>query len=237
MFIIPAIDLREGACARVLGEQPSGAGIYSDDPLEQAILLREQGAKWIHITDLDGAFSGHLCNLRIIQQLADFADLKIQHSGGVRSLEHITTLLDIGVNRVVLSASVLRDKELTENAISRFGDKVIAGVDGRDGLVSLEGFGTAVALPVSTLLSRLKDLGMERFIYTDIRRSASMKGPNYPGIADIISNSGMQTIIAGGISDYAAIMKLKDMGASAAIIGKAIYTGSIDLKKAVEIAK
>jgi len=236
MRVIPAIDLREGACARVLGQVP-GNGVYSNDPLEQAIILREQGAEWIHITDLDGAFSGHLCNLRIIQQLADFADIKIQHYGGVRSLEHIKTLLDLGVSRVVLSAVVLRDEALTGEAIKQFGDRVAAGIDSRDGLVSLEGFGTATALPVEKLVARLKEQGMERFIFTDISRPASMKGPNYPGIEEIISASHMELMVAGGISDYESITKLKEMGVDAAIIGKAIYTGVLDLRKAIEAAE
>ena len=142
MEIIPAIDIREGACARVLGDIPPEANIYSENPLEQAIIMRELGAEWVHITDLDGAFSGHLCNLHNIQEIVELGGVKVQHSGGIRSLEHISTLLSMGVGRVVLSASILRNHDLVRQAYERFGDQVIPGVDARDGAVSIEGFET-----------------------------------------------------------------------------------------------
>lgn len=236
MDIIPAIDLREGACARVLGDKTPEHSVYSDDPLEQAIILKDLGAEWVHITDLDGAFSGHLCNLRIIQELTEYSGVKVQHSGGVRSLENISTLLSLGVSRVVLSSAVLRNGELTAKAFAQYGDRVIPGVDGRDGMAAIEGFETSAAKSVIKLLAEIRAIGMEKIIYTDLRRYGTMKGPNFEGIAEIIESSGMKTVIAGGVCTYEAIEKLKAMGAESLIIGKAIYTGAIDLRKAMEIA-
>lgn len=237
MEIIPAIDLREGACARVLGDKLPEHGVYSDDPLEQAIILKDLGAEWVHITDLDGAFSGHLCNLRIIQELVEYSGIKVQHSGGIRSLEHISTLLSLGVGRVVLSSAVLRNTELTAKAFDKFGDQIIPGVDGRDGMAAIEGFETSAAKSVVKLLAEIRAIGIRKILYTDLRRYGTMKGPNFEGIAEIIETSGMKTVIAGGISTYEAIEKLKAMGADSLIIGKAIYTGAIDLKRARQIAE
>lgn len=237
MEIIPAIDLREGACARVLGADSTTAAIRSEDPLEQAVILRELGAEWVHITDLDGAFSGHLCNLRVVQEIIETSGLKMQHSGGVRSMEHIDTLLALGVSRVALSSSILRNRELTARIIAKYGDQVIPGVDGRDGMVATEGFNSFVATSVRKLLGDLKEMGVRQIIYTDLRRCGAMKGPNYEGIGDILLNSGMKALIAGGVNSYEAIERLKDMGASGLIIGKAVYTGAIDLRRAEEIAR
>ena len=237
MEIIPAIDLREGACARVLGADSTTEAIRSDDPLEQAVILRELGAVWVHITDLDGAFSGHLCNLRILQEIVETSGLRVQHSGGVRSMENIDTLLSLGVSRVVLSSSILRNRELTGRIIEKYGEKVIPGVDGRDGMVAMEGFTTSAATSVINLLADLKNMGVRQIIYTDLRRCGAMKGPNFESIGDLLLNSGLKAFIAGGINSYQAIERLKDMGASGLIIGKAIYTGAIDLQHAEEIAR
>lgn len=237
MDIIPAIDLREGACARVLGDTLPEHGVYSDDPLEQAIMLRELGAEWVHITDLDGAFSGHLCNLRIIQEIVEYAGVKVQHSGGIRSLEHVNTLLAMGVSRVVLGTAVLRNNELTAKAFEKFGEQIIPGIDGRDGMIAIEGFETSAAKSVLRMLNELRDIGIQRVIYTDLRRYGTMRGPNFEGIAEIINNCGMKTVVAGGVSRYESIERLRTMGAEGIIIGKAIYTGAIDLKKALQIAE
>ena len=236
MEIIPAIDLREGACARVLGDNHPEQAVYSDDPLEQAVILKGLGASRVHITDLDGAFSGHLCNLRIIQELVEYSGVKIQLSGGIRSLEHMDTLISLGVDKVVLGAAILRNASLTAKAFEKHGDKVIPGVDGRDGMVAIEGFETSAAKSVVKLMAEIKDIGINQAIYTDLRRYGTMKGPNFEGIEEIISTSGLKITVAGGISQYQSIEKLKDMGAGAIIIGKAIYAGVIDFIKARQIA-
>ena len=236
MEIIPAIDLREGACAPVLGFEVNHEH-FSPDPVEQSIMLKEQGAEWLHITDLDGAFSGHLCNLRVLQEIKEASGLKIQHSGGVRSMEDINTLAALGIERIVLSASVLRNRALTERAFATYGEKIVPGVDGRDGMVALEGFETAVATSVFKLLDEIKAMGVTRILFTDRRRCGAMKGPNFEGIRDILHISGLKVMIAGGINSYETIERLKEMGAGSLVIGKALYINAINLKRAQEIAR
>lgn len=238
MEIIPAIDIREGACARVLGDKAPDANIYSENPLEQAIVMRELGAEWIHITDLDGAFCGHLCNLHNIQEVVELSGVKVQHSGGIRSLEHISTLLSMGVSRVVLSAAVLRNKTLVRQAYEKFGDQVIPGVDGRDGSVSIEGFETVTNTEVPSLMADLEEAGFSQVLYTDLRRYGTMRGPNMADIRQVASSTKMKIWVAGGVSNCDSISELKTVpGVEGIIIGKAIYTGAIDLRKALAIAK
>ena len=235
MEIIPAIDLREGACARIFGDA-APSSLYTDDPLEQAIIFKQLGVERIHITDLDAAFCGHLCNLRIIQEIVEYSGVKVQLAGGVRTMEHITTLADLGVDEIVLGVPVLRNSELTAKAVSLYGQRVVPGVDGRDGMVAIEGFETSVSKSVTKFLKEIRKQGIKRVVYTDLRRYGTMKGPNYDGIREVIEVSGMEVSIAGGISDYESLQKLKDMGVKGAIIGKAIYSGTIELPRAVEIA-
>lgn len=234
MEIIPAIDLREGACARVFGEV-SPAEIYTDNPLEQAIIFKQLGATQIHITDLDGSFSGHLCNLRVVQEIAEKSGLSLQLSGGVRSLEDIATLSELGVNHIVVGNHFLNNRSLLKQAFAKYGEHIVPGVDGRDGMVAIEGFETSLSKSVSVLLKEIKELGMSRILYTDLRRYGSMKGPNFAGITELVEGSGLQVMIAGGVSDYASLKRLKSIGIAGAVIGKAIYSGNIELQRAMQI--
>ena len=235
MEIIPAIDLREGACARIFSDV-SPAEIYSDDPLEQAVIFKHLGVKSVHITDLDGSFCGHLCNLRVIQEMLELSGLAIELVGGIRSMENIDTLIDLGVSRVVVGVQVLRDKELTKKAFEKYGEKILPGIDARDGMVAIEGFETSLGKTAVMVLKEIKAMGINKIIYTDLRRYGSMKGPNFQGIEEMVETSGMEIVVAGGISDYQALRRLKDIGVAGAVIGKAIYSGNIELPRALEIA-
>ena len=235
MEIIPAIDLREGACARIFSDV-SPAEIYSDDPLEQAVIFKHLGVNSVHITDLDGSFCGHLCNLRVIQEMLELSGLAIELVGGIRSMENIDTLIDLGVSRVVVGVQVLRDKELTKKAFEKYGEKILPGIDARDGMVAIEGFETSLGKTAAMVLKEIKAMGINKIIYTDLRRYGSMKGPNFQGIEEMVETSGMEIVVAGGISDYQALRRLKDIGVAGAVIGKAIYSGNIELPRALEIA-
>ena len=235
MEIIPAIDLREGACARIFSDV-SPAEIYSDDPLEQAVIFKHLGVKSVHITDLDGSFCGHLCNLRVIQEMLELSGLAIELVGGIRSMENIDTLIDLGVSRVVVGVQVLRDKELTKKAFEKYGEKILPDIDARAVMVDIEGFETSLGKTATMVLKEIKAMGINKIIYTDLRRYGSMKGPNFQGIEEMVETSGMEIVVAGGISDYQALRRLKDIGVAGAVIGKAIYSGNIELPRALEIA-
>ncbi len=237
MQVIPAIDLRVGACARLLDDNQVSMDVYSDDLLEQINIFKDLGAKKVHITDLDGAFSGHLCNLRILQEVVRYADMEIQLAGGIRTMENIDTLISLGIHQVVLSATVLRNAELTGRAVAAYGRQVVAGIDGRDGMATIEGFETSASKTVSNLLKDIIALGMRDIIFTDVRRYGSMKGPNMDSIGELIQSAGADIYIAGGVSDYQTIQRLKEIGVAGVIIGKALYTGAIEYAKAKEMAE
>jgi len=232
--IIPAIDLREGACTRVFGDDiPSS--IYTNDPFEQAIFFKQAGAKKVHITDLDASFCGHPCNLDVIKEIVDYSGLQVQLAGGVRSMKHIDTLAELGVSSIVLGVPILRDPALTKEAVAKYGARIIPGIDGRDGMVAIEGFETSVSKSVVDLFAEIRSWGISRAVYTDLRRYATMKGPNFEAIQQVMSGTDMGITIAGGISEYDAVKKLRDMGVEAVIIGKALYSGTMDLQKTIEI--
>jgi len=236
MEIIPAIDLREGQCIRLLGEEAEEVAIYHDDVLEQVLAFQEAGANWVHITDLDGAFSGHLGNLKIIQELIDYSDVNIQFSGGIRTKKDIETILEIGVDRVALGTAAIRDAELVRWACEKYGNKIALGLDSRDGLVAIEGWESPVEKTADELISEMKACGVEYLIYTDIRRDGSMKGPNLTAIEHVIKNSGMRVIVCGGIDSLDCVKKIRDFQAEGAVIGKAIYMGAINLPEAIALA-
>ena len=237
MLIIPAIDLREGACSRILGDSCEARHIYSNDPLQQVMLFKEAGARCVHITDLDGAFSGHLNNLPVIKEITAFSGVDIQFSGGVCSLNHVETLLSLGVKRIVLSTAMQRKPDTVAEAIKLYDGSVLAGLDGRDGMVITEGFETTVRTTVQRQVEMLRGLGMKQIVYTDLRRTGALKGPNFAGIEEIVKSGGLEVLVAGGIATLEAIAKLKAMGAAGAIIGKAIYTGAVDLPQAIKEAQ
>ena len=151
-------------------------------------------------------------------------------------MENIDTLIDLGVSRVVVGVQVLRDKELTKKAFEKYGEKILPGIDARDGMVAIEGFETSLGKTAAMVLKEIKAMGINKIIYTDLRRYGSMKGPNFQGIEEMVETSGMEIVVAGGISDYQALRRLKDIGVAGAVIGKAIYSGNIELPRALEIA-
>ena len=234
MEIIPAIDIREGACERIFGEAEP-ATVYTDDPLEQAIIFKQLGAKSIHITDVDGSFCGHLCTMPVISEMVDYSGVKIQFSGGIRTIEDIDKLIELGVDEIVPGVHIFRDPELAKAAVAKCGARLVPAVDGRDGMVAIEGFETSVSKTVPDFLAEIKALGIEKIIYTDLHRYGTMQDPDFDYLQKVL-DSGLKVIYAGGVSCYDNIKKLKDMGVEAVIIGKALYYGVIRLDKAIEIA-
>ena len=234
MDIIPAIDIREGACARIFGDAEP-ASVYTDDPLEQAIVFKQLGAKTVRLTDLDACFCGHPCNLPMLREMVDYSGVNIQLAGGVRTMGDIDMLMETGVDELVLGVHVLRDQELTKAALAKYGERLIPGLDCKDGIVSIEGFETSVSRTLQDLLQDIKEVGFRKYIYTDLHRHGSMRGPDVDEIRDILSLSDMQVTAAGGIADYDSLRRLKELGISRVIIGKALYHGVLKLDKAVAI--
>ncbi|MBR7114309.1 MAG: hypothetical protein IKC76_07365 [Firmicutes bacterium] len=236
MKIIPAIDIREGACTRLLTDCDEFNPIYSDDPLEQAHLLKDAGATFLHVNDLDGSFVGRLRNLDTVRDMLAFNNVAIQLSGGIRKMRDIDEAFAVGVDRVLVNAStILRHPHIITEAIEKYGAaRILAAIDGRNGMITYEGYETPLSHTVQSMLKEAKDLGIETIVYTDLYRY-SMEERNMERIHEIIADCGMKVIVAGGLVDEDMLHQLESWGAEGAVIGKAIYSGRLDLRHLVDV--
>ncbi len=231
--IIPAIDIRDGRCVRLYQGDFDQETVFSDDPVEVALEWQSLGAPRLHIVDLDGAFGGEVYNLDIITEIASAALVPTQLGGGIRQLETIEQLLKAGVERVILGTAAVEDQGLVKRACQRFRESIIVGIDARDGYISTHGWRQETQLEAVELAQSMVELGVSRFIYTDINRDGTLTEPNFSAIAELINAVRTPVIASGGISSLNHLNMLKALGAEGAIIGKALYTGDIDLKQAL----
>ncbi len=234
--IIPAIDLRQGRCVRLYQGDYTQETIYSDDPVAVALEWQSRGAPRLHIVDLDGAAKGELCNLDTIAQIASTILVPTQLGGGIRNLETIKQLLKAGVERIILSTAAVEDAKLIEEACRKFSEFIFVGIDAWEGHIATHGWRQETELKTVEFAKSMVQLGVKRFIYTDISRDGTLTEPNFAAIADLVYTFRLPIIAAGGISSLTHIKMLKQLGVEGAIIGKALYTGDINLKQALAAA-
>jgi phosphoribosylformimino-5-aminoimidazole carboxamide ribotide isomerase len=232
--IIPAIDLKGGRCVRLYQGNYNEETVFSDDPLDVALKWQSMGASRLHIVDLDGAAAGQPCNLEIIKGIARAILIPTQLGGGIRHLATIETLLKAGVERVILGTASVENPGLVEEACRRFQGSIIISLDAREGHVATHGWLQDTEMSSVTLAESMSRLGARRFIYTDISRDGTLTEPNFSAIAEMIDTLRMPVIAAGGISSLSHLRMLHKLGAEGAIIGKALYTGDINLKQALD---
>ncbi|TET76845.1 MAG: 1-(5-phosphoribosyl)-5-[(5-phosphoribosylamino)methylideneamino]imidazole-4-carboxamide isomerase, partial [Dehalococcoidia bacterium] len=232
MEIIPAIDLRKGKCVRLYQGDYEKETVFSDDPVSVALRWQSEGAKRLHLVDLDGAAKGELCNLDAIERIAAAVEIPVQVGGGVRSLETIEQLLELGVGRAILGTVAVEDPDLAEEACRRFDERIIIGLDTRNGRVATRGWLQQSTITAGELAARMVGLGARRFIYTDISRDGTLTSPNFEAVADLLSQVSVPVIAAGGISSVEHLTRLAALGAEGAIVGRAIYTGDVKLAEA-----
>ena len=232
--IIPAVDLKDGKCVRLYQGDYNQETIFSDNPVEMALKWQSMGAPRIHIVDLDGAASGELRNADIIRQMTDTILVPIQVGGGIRHLETIEKLLKAGVERVILGTAAVEEPGLVKEACRKYHESIIVSIDARDGYLATHGWLRDTELKAVSFARSLLPLGIRRFIYTDITRDGTLSEPNSAAIFELISAIKLPVIAAGGISSINHLKMLKQLGAEGAIIGKALYTGDIDLKAALD---
>jgi phosphoribosylformimino-5-aminoimidazole carboxamide ribotide isomerase len=239
MLIIPAIDLKDGCVVRYVQGRLEKK-IYSKDPLKTARHWIKQGAKLLHIVDLDGAFTGTPKNLDIVKRIAENVCVPIQFGGGIRKIETINKLLDFGIWRVVLGTKAIVDKAFLKKVLSKFKDKIIVSLDTKDNLLSIKGWQTSYKkMDVKTFAAMLKDLGFKQMIYTDTLKDGTLSGPNIKAIKGLLKETGLKLIASGGISRLEDIYKLKKLekdGLIGVIIGKALYEGKFSLTQALKLA-
>lgn len=237
MILLPAIDLYEQKAVRLLKGDYQQMTVYSEHPLEVAQAMENAGAAYLHMVDLEGAKLGTTPNLAVVQEIAQKTKLKIEIGGGVRSVDVIERYLACGVERVILGTAAVTDRAFLESAAARFGEKIAVGADVKDGKIAIKGWLEDSGETMEDFLSRIQALGIRTVICTDISKDGAMQGTNLALYQRLSRDYDLNLIASGGVSDLADIRALKAMGMYGAIIGKAYYTGAIDLKKALEVAK
>lgn len=238
MNIYPAVDIKEGKCVRLSQGDFSKETVYFEDPADAAKHWQSQRAQWIHIVDLDGAKTGRPVNIDIIEKIRKNLCINIQLGGGIRDDETVKKYISLGINRLVFGTSAVNNLELIEKTISEFGpDKAAVGIDARGDEVAIEGWIKGSGLKVEELLKTLKNIGVKTIIYTDISRDGMLQGPNIAAIKKVLDFDDFSVIASGGISsmkDLEELIKLEDYGLDGAIIGRALYDGTLDLKSVLE---
>lgn len=233
MEIIPAIDLRQGRCVRLYQGDYSKETVFPEDPVAVAIRWQKGGAKRIHLVDLDGAAKGELCHKAIIERIARAVSIPLQLGGGIRRMDTVEELLKLGINRVILGTVAVEDPTMVEEACRRYGEAIIISIDARDGYVSTHGWRRSSTVTAGELVERMAGLGVRRFIYTDIARDGTLSEPNFEALARLVSRTSLPIIASGGISSIEHLRRLSQIGVEGAIVGRALYSGEMDLGEAM----
>ena len=237
MLIFPAIDLYEGHAVRLYKGDYSRMTVYSNDPLSVAEDFRQKGAGQIHLVDLEGARSGGTPNLGTVCRIKERTGLFCEVGGGIRSMEVADAYIGAGVDRVILGTAAVTNEDFAARAAERYGDKIAVGIDVRDGKVAIRGWTETSALDAVEFCRRMKSLGITTFICTDISKDGAMRGANHDMYRAFSEVGGINLIASGGVSSLSDVRALAVAGLYGAIIGKAYYTGDIDLTGAIEAAK
>jgi phosphoribosylformimino-5-aminoimidazole carboxamide ribotide isomerase len=231
MEIIPAIDLRNGKCVRLYQGDYQQETVFSDDPVSVALRWQSEGARRLHIVDLDGAAQGKPVNLETIEDILAAIDIPIQVGGGIRTIETMEQLFSAGIERAIMGTVAVEKPDLVKEACQKFGNRIIISIDAKDRMVATRGWLQESTMIASELAGKMIELGVMRFIYTDISRDGTLTSPNFEAIADFLSQVRAPVIAAGGISSVHHLTTLAEMGVEGAIIGKAIYTGDVKLNE------
>ena len=237
MEVIPAIDLKDGRCVRLFQGDFNQETVFSDDPLAMALSWQEQGAHRLHVVDLDGAIQGKPTHLDIISAIVRALDIPIQVGGGIRDIAAADAWLEVGVDRVVIGTAAVRDPDMVVEACKKHGrQRVVVSVDAKEGLVALHGWKESSNVTVLELANQMADIGVVRLLYTDIARDGALTGPDFEGNKLLAEESGLAVLASGGIASVQHIKELLPTGVEGVIVGRALYTGAVDLAEAVRAA-
>lgn len=237
MLVIPAIDLKEGNCVRLLQGRKDAVTVYSNDPANTAKRWAATGATLLHIVDLDGAFSGNQKNLDAIIKIRKSVKIMLQVGGGIRDSGNLLRLFSAGIDRVIIGTAAIEDPEFLTVSCNKYPGRILTGIDAKDGMVAIKGWEEVTAITAKELAKRLAMVGSAGIIYTDIKRDGMLSGPNLEATREMVERAGIPVIASGGISsleDITNLMKIKNLWG--AITGKAIYSGAFDLREAIRLA-
>ena len=235
MEVIPAIDLKNGACVRLYQGDFNRETLFSRDPLEVALRWQGAGAPRLHIVDLDGSREGFQTNLGTIKAIVAHAEVPLQVGGGIRSLDTAQGLLRLGIDRIVIGTVAVEDPELVGRLCREWGgDRIVVALDARNGKVAIKGWLEETSIKALDLAKRMMALGAKRFLYTDIARDGTMTSPNFDGVATMVRKTGKAVLASGGVSSLDDIRRLARTGAEGVVVGSALYKGDVDLAEAIE---
>ena len=240
MIVFPAIDLLGGRAVRLAQGDYDRVTVYNEDPVAQARAFAEVGATWIHVVDLDGARDGVPGNIAVVERIARETGLSVQTGGGIRTLETMRRLADVGARRMVLGTKLVTDEAFVADAVAEFGDAVVAGVDARDGEVKIAGWREGTGVPSAELVAELSARGIGHLVYTDISRDGMGTGISASAYRSVAARAGFPVVVSGGMStpeDVRAVVALGETVAEGVIIGRALYEGTIELAEALAIAR
>ncbi len=239
MILYPAIDLKDGQCVRLYKGAMEQATVFNDDPAAQARAFADQGAEWIHLVDLNGAFAGRPVNAGAVESILKAVDVPCQLGGGIRDMATIETWLSKGLRRVILGTVAVENPALVRQAARAFPGQVAVGIDARQGRVATKGWAEETDVMVTDLARAFEDAGVAAIIYTDIDRDGAMQGPNVVATAALARATSIPVIASGGVSSLADLIALRDCGAAldGAISGRALYDGKLDMAAALAALK
>jgi phosphoribosylformimino-5-aminoimidazole carboxamide ribotide isomerase len=233
VIIIPAIDIHDGRCVRLFQGDYQQVTVFSDSPAEVAGRWQSEGASFLHLVDLDGAKAGRIVNADAIRAVAGALSIPVELGGGIRSLDTIAQAFDLGVARVILGTAAVEDRNFVAAAVRRHGEGIVVGIDARDGLVATRGWTVTSAVRALDLAREMVGIGVARFIYTDIRHDGTLTEPGYETTREMIEGAGAPVIASGGVSRIEHLLRLAELGAEGSIVGRALYTGDLDLRSAL----
>lgn len=236
MIILPAIDIKDGNCVRLFKGDYNTVQKVCESPYLAAQSFADAGAKWIHMVDLDGAKDAKLVNADLIADIAKTSGLMVEVGGGIRDMKAIEYYLSRGINRVILGSAAVKDQQFVIDAVREYSDKIVVGIDAKDGMVRAEGWIDNSEINYIELAKRMEDVGVQTIVFTDIEQDGTLAGPNLKQLDDLVHEVNCNVVASGGVAVLKDIINLSELDVYGAICGKAIYSGTLDLKQALAIA-
>lgn len=237
MIILPAIDIRNGKCVRLYKGSFEQSEIVAESPVETAKSFEKDGAEFIHVVDLDGALGGEVVNIKLIENIVKNVSIPIELGGGIRDIKAVDNLISIGVKRVILGTAAINDKKFLKEAISKYGDRVAVGIDAKNGYVAVNGWLKVSEINYLDFAKLMEDMDVKNIILTDISKDGTLEGPNFEMLQALKETVKCDITASGGIKSIEDVLKLNKMNIYGTIIGKAIYSGNVNLKEAINLTR
>lgn len=237
MFILPAIDIKDGNCVRLFKGDYATVEKVAESPYIAAQRFADAGAKWMHMVDLDGAKDAKLVNADLIADVAKSSGLSVEVGGGIRDMKAVEYYLSKGITRVILGSAAVKNQQFVIDAVNAYGDKIVVGIDAKDGMVRAEGWIDNSEINYIELAKRMESVGVHTIVFTDIDQDGTLAGPNLKQLDDLVHDVSCNIIASGGVAVLKDIINLAELNVYGAICGKSIYSGTLDLKQALEITR